>query len=81
MRKAYNTRRDSENNTMTSTIIDQSKLNEFMGKIFLIEREESFMDNTWGESYKWAIDKRLNDNATVIGKWSILLLLLSPLSN
>jgi len=33
MRKAYNTRRDSENNTMTSTIIDQSKLNEFMGKI------------------------------------------------
>jgi len=46
MRKAYNTRRDSENNTMTSTIIDQSKLNEFMGKIFLIEREESFMDNT-----------------------------------
>lgn len=33
MRKAYNTRRDSENNTMTSTIIDQSKLNEFMGKL------------------------------------------------
>jgi ubiquinone/menaquinone biosynthesis C-methylase UbiE len=33
MRKAYNTRRDSENNTMTSSIIDQSKLNEFMGKI------------------------------------------------
>ena len=33
MRKAYNTRRNSENNTMTSTIIDQSKLNEFMGKI------------------------------------------------